>query len=61
MLVMKPHPQLIFSEMLSCFANVTVLGTEEVHLENSKNQLKVSIKKKNLNIKLQMEEFYSDS
>ena len=37
-----------------------VLGTEEVHLDNSKNQLKVSIKKKNLTIKLQMEEFYFD-
>ena len=37
-----------------------VLGTEEVHLDNSKNQLTVSIKKKNLTIKPQMEEFYSD-
>ena len=52
--------------MLSCFANITqvitdVLGTEAVQLDNSKNQLTLSIKKKNLTIKLQMEEFYSDS
>ena len=38
-----------------------VLGTEEVRLDNSKNQLKVNVKKMNLTIKLQMEEFDADS
>ena len=38
-----------------------VLGTEEVRLYNSKNQLKVNLKKMNLTIKLQMEEFDADS
>ena len=37
-----------------------VLGTEEVRLYNSKNQLKVNAKKMNLTIKLQLEEFDSD-
>ena len=37
-----------------------VLGTEEVRLDNSKNQLKVNLKKMNLTIKLQLEKFDSD-
>ena len=37
-----------------------VLGTEEVRLYNSKNQLKVNAKKMNLTIKLQLEEFDPD-
>ena len=33
----------------------------EMRLDNSKNQLKVNVKKMNLTIKLQMEEFDADS